>query len=199
MLNKYLLIAIGWLTFLTACSPKNISEKYYFQHEKVLDKIEESYKDLYKERPFTIAFTDKRFKTISIEIITDSLTYIYDFDIAEKRITDTLLKYQLNASKISTLITQMQSIRCAWVNNFEYYVEEKKNSLIFMSIKPVALKALFSYHKYYILTYFSQPQQFDEKGRLLDQRELRRLRKINGEIFNRINDKVCYTISGTFR
>jgi hypothetical protein len=68
-----------------------------------------------------------------------------------------------------------------------------------MSIKPVALKAPFSYSKYYILTYFSQPQYFDNEGRLLDKRKRRRLRKINGEIFRRINDKVCYTISGKFR
>jgi hypothetical protein len=78
-------------------------------------------------------------------------------------------------------------------------VDEKKNSLILMSIKPVALKAPFSYSKYYILTYFSQPQHFDKDGKLLDKRGLRRYRKINGEVFTRINDKVCYTISGKFR
>jgi hypothetical protein len=68
-----------------------------------------------------------------------------------------------------------------------------------MSIKPVALKAPFSYAKYYILTYFQQPQYFDAEGRLLERRKLRRLRKINGDIFKRINDKVCYTVSARFR
>jgi hypothetical protein len=78
-------------------------------------------------------------------------------------------------------------------------VDEKKSSMIFMSIKPVALKAPFAYQKYYTLTYFPQPQYFDSEGHLLDKKKLKRLRKINGEIFNRINDKVCYTISGDFR
>ncbi len=69
-----------------------------------------------------------------------------------------------------------------------------------MSIKPVALKAPLSYHKYYVLTYYQQPQYFDEEGMLLDnKRTVRRLRKINGEVFRKINDKVCYTISGNFR
>ena len=182
-----------------SCSPKNISTKYYYQNEKVLDKMEETYKELYRQQPFTLAFTSKRFKTVSLEIITDTLAYIYEFGVEEPRLTDTLTTYGLNAPKVTRLIQQMQSIRCAWIKNFDYYVDEAKNSLIFMSIKPVALKAPFSYKKYYILTYFNRPQYFDKDGHLLDKRHTRRLRKINGEIFTRINDKVCYTISGKFR
>ena len=182
-----------------SCSPKNISTKYYYQNEKVLNKIEETYKELSTLQPFTVAFTSKSFKTISLEIITDTLSYIYEFDVNEPRLTDTLLAYHLNAPKVIKLIQQMQSIHCAWINNYDYYVDEKKNTLIFMSIKPVVLKSPFSYKKYYILTYFQQPQYFDSAGRLLDKRKLRKLRKINGEVFKRINDKVCYTISGKFR
>ena len=93
----------------------------------------------------------------------------------------------------------MNTIRCTWINRSDYYVDGKKHSLIFMSIKPYALKAPLSYAKYYVLTYFEQPQYFDNEGRLLDKRKLRRLRKINGETFRRINSKVAYSISGTFR
>jgi len=182
-----------------SCSPKNISTKYYYQNEKMLDKIEATYKNLYQQGPFTIGFADRDFKTVSVEIITDTLSYIYEFSVNEQRLTDTLVKFHLNAPKTVELIQQMQSIRCTWIRNLDYYVDEKKNSLIFMSIKPVALKAPFSYSKFYVLTYFKQPQYFDSEGRLLDKRKQRRLRKINGEIFKRINDKVCYTISGNFR
>ena len=185
--------------FIFSCSPKNISTKYYYQNEKVLDKIEETYKKLYQQGPFTIGFNDRSFKTVSVEIITDTLSYIYEFTVNEPRLTDTLVTFHLNAPKIVELIQQMQSIRCTWIRNLDYYVDEKKNSLIFMSIKALALKAPFSYSKYYVLTYFQQPQYFDSEGRLLDKRRRRRLRKINGEIFKRINDKVCYTISGNFR
>ena len=184
---------------LHACSPRNITEKYYFQHEPILDKIEESYKALYQQKPFTIEFTDKSFNTVSLQFITDSLTYIYEFGATEPRLADTLQRFEMNADKVMQLIERMRSIRCTWINNFDYYVDEKKNSLIFMSIKPLALKAPFAYQKYYILTYYSLPQDFDSDGLLLDKREQRRLRKINGEIFHRINEKVCYTISGTYR
>lgn len=185
--------------FIFSCSPKNISTKYYYQNEKVLDRIEETYKELSRQSPFTIGFTDKKFKTFSLEIITDTLSYIYEFEINEPRLTDTLIAFHLNAKKIIRLVQQMKVIRCTWIKNYDYYVDEKKNTLIFMSIKPVALNASFSYKKYYTLTYFQQPQYFDNEGRLLDKRKLRRLRKINGEVFKRINDKVCYTISGKFR
>jgi hypothetical protein len=194
-----ILLFTGIACLIFSCSPKNISTRYYFENEKVLDRIEENYKQLYQQGPFAIGFTDRSFKTVSLDILTDSITYIYEFDVNESRLTDTLVKFHLNAPKIVELIRQMQSIRCTWIRNLDYYVDEKKNALIFMSIKPVALKAPFSYHKYYVLTYFQQPQYFDSEGRLLDKRKLRRLRKINGEIFRRINDKVCYTISGNFR
>ena len=201
MPNKLIriIVLIGVASCIFSCSPKNISTKYYYQHEKVLDKIEETYKALSLEHPFTIGFTDKVFKTVSLEIITDTLNYIYEFDISEPRLADTLLAYHLNASKVIKLIQQMQSIHCAWIKNYDYYLDEKKNTLVFMSIRAVALKSPLAYKKYYVLTYFQQPQYFDSDGRLLDKRKRRRLRKINGEIFRRINDKVCYTISGKFR
>jgi hypothetical protein len=201
MLNKnnYILIALALTGLLFSCSPKNISTKYYYENEKVLDRIEESYKALYPMGPFNIGFTDRDFKTLSLEIITDTLSYIYEFNINEARLADTLNAYNLNAAKINTLIKQMHDIRCAWISYSDYYVDEKKETMILMSIKPVALKSLFSYSKYYVLTYFPQPQYFDSEGRLLDKRKLRRLRKINGEVFKRINNKVCYSITGHFR
>ena len=189
----------GIVIFMLSCSPKTISTNYYYKNEKMLTKIEDTYKKIYPEKPFTVAFTDRNFKTVLLDIITDTLTYIYEFTLDEQRLKDTLDKFKFNTAKVVELIQQMQSIRCTWINKFDYYVDEKKNTLIYMSIKPVALKPLFSYHKYYVLSYFPQPQYFDSTGQLLDKRRLHRLRKINGDIFRRINDKVCYTISGNFR
>lgn len=201
MLNRQTVILLLSLFtgLLFSCSPKNISTKYYFENEKTLDKIEETYKALYSQGAFNVGFTSRDFKTISVEIITDTLSYIYEFDFDESRLKDTLTAYHLNASKITALIKQMHDIRCTWINYSDYYVDEKSHPLVFMSIKPVALKAPFKYARYYILTYFEQPQYFDSEGKLLDKRKLRNLRKINGEIFYRINNKVCYTVSGKFR
>jgi len=165
----------------------------------VLDRIEESYARLYQEKPFTVAFTDKYFQTVSLEIITDSLKYIYEFGVNEKRIKDSLRKYELDVAGTLELIREMRSIRCTWVNNFDYYVDGKKKLLVFMSVKPVGLNGFFSKKRYYILTYFSQPQYYDKEGRLLDNRKQRQLQRLNGEIFRRINDKVSYTVSSNYR
>ena len=190
---------LGFVILITSCSPKFVSTNYYYQNEKVLDSIEQSYKKLYQQKSFALGFTNKDFKMVSINIITDSLTYIYEFDVNEPRMTDTLIKYKMPAKGITDLINSMQSIHCTWINNLDYYVDKEKKSVIFISIRPIGLQAPLSYKKYYILTYFAQKQYFDNKGRLLANRKVRRLNKINGEVFKRINDRVCYTVSTTFR
>jgi hypothetical protein len=199
--NKLIYITIVIVaTFLHSCSPREISTKYYEQNKTTLDHIEKNYSVLFRNKPFVVGFTDKNFKTISIEIITDSLTYIYDFRFAEKnRLADTLLKYQLNSTAIVELINEMHSIRCTWVNSFDYYMDGEKKSLVFLSIKPVEISRPFSSKKYYILTYFSQKQYYDKAGRLVNNRKQRQLQRLNGEVFKRINDQVSYTVSSTYR
>lgn len=178
---------------------KDYSTHYYFKHELVLNSIEKSYSGIIKKTPFNIAFNNKAFTILTLEIKTDSITYRYEFDATEQRLTDTLIKYHLDTANIKQLIAAMQSIRCIWINNLDYYVDDKKKSLVFISIKTSASRSLFGYKKYYILTYFPQPQYFDEHGRLMLRRKRKEIHKINGGIFKRINDKICYTISEQYR
>jgi len=76
--------------------------------------------------------------------------------------------------------------------------KSKKNSL-FISVRDKKLDAFLSSEKYFTLAFFDQPQPFDEKGRLLDNEDLEKIRKINGSTFYRINDKVYYAVSSQFR
>lgn len=186
---------------LFSCTGKNISGNYYEKHKPGLDSMEISYKKLYRQKPFTLAFTDKSFHTVSLEIITDSLSYIYEFDAAEQRLSDTLNKFNFHTAEIKTLIKTMQRIRCTWVNNFDYYVNDKEHRLIFMSIKPLAFRYPFMPVKYYILAFFFEPQSFDGKGRLLDREGRKRLRKINDAVFRKIetSNRICYTIGEKYR
>lgn len=57
------------------------------------------------------------------------------------------------------------------------------------------LNTAFTNSKYFIFTYFAQPQYFDREVMLMAGKELRKLTQLNNEIFRRINDKVCYTVS----
>ncbi|MDE3253269.1 MAG: hypothetical protein KGO92_10715 [Bacteroidota bacterium] len=188
------------LLLLGSCSTRKLfSKRYYLENEKALTAIEQDYKAIYAKKAFSLGFTDRSFNTVSVEIITDSLKYIYDFEGTENRMQDTLLKYGLPVKPVMQLIRDMRSIKCIWINNLDYYVNNQKRQLVFMSIRPVSVHLPFSSEKYYILSFYAQPQYFDSEGLLLDNRKQRKLRKVNGEIFHRINDKVCYTISGSFR
>ena len=80
LLPYILLIAV----FGTSCSSKIIPTRYYREENKdVLDRIEESYSKTLQQKAFTLGFSDKYFQTISLEIITDSLKYVYEFGLEE--------------------------------------------------------------------------------------------------------------------
>jgi hypothetical protein len=202
MQNKrtHILLLLSMAALLCSCASRKVfSTHYYTENEKTLTSIEELYKNINQQKHFSVAFTDKSFEYISLEILTDSIKYIYEFNIREPRLQDTLVKYGLPAKRMMDLISQMNAIHCIWINNLDYYVNNERRSLVFMSIRQVAAQLPFTSEKYYVLTFYPQPQYFDKEGRLLAGRRLRKLRIINGDIFYRINDKVCYTVSEQFR
>ena len=199
MINRQYPIFITIIVLMVcSCTTTNIT-KYYMKNKSVLDSIDKIYQAEYNQRKFSLEFPDKEFKSVSIEIYTDTLKYIYQFGLTEQRFKDTLTKYQISIPGIEKLTAKMRSIGCIWINNLDYYVDGKKNLLVFISIRAKHLRIPFSREKYYILTYFTQPQYYDAEGRLLDRRRRRLLRKINEDIFKRITDKVAYTISNRFR
>jgi len=199
MKTKQFILLIVATALLWSCSAKIVSKNFYQEHGAELEKIEENYKRLYSKKPFSLAFTNKSLSKVSVEMITDSLTYIYDFDVNEKRLPDTLRKYGLDSDSVLALIQSMQKVSCTWINNFDYYVNDNERRLIFISIKPVLVRYPLSPPKYYIIAYFQRPQTFDDKGRLLDGRRVNRLRKLNGQVFHKITDRVCYTIAEKYR
>jgi hypothetical protein len=197
-LRLYHLLLLIILVQAASCTSLNITN-YYRKNQSALDSIEAGYRKAYLKKPFSIEFTDRPFNRLSIELITDTLTYIYEYTVGEPRLQDTLLRYGYDTAGINNLITNMRSMECTWIDNLDYYTEERKHSLIYISLWPRAFNSPFVNRKYYILTYFQQPQYFDNDGRLLVGRRLRRIRRINADVFRRINDKVAFTISDRFR
>jgi hypothetical protein len=189
---------ITTLALLTSCTGLNITN-YYRKHHYTLDGMAAVYTNAWHNRHFSIEFTDRSFDHVSLEFDTDTLTYIYEFAVGERRMQDSILKYGYDTAAIDNLIFNMQSMECTWIDNLDYYTDTTRHSLVYISLWPKAFNLPFVNKKYYILTYFSQPQYFDADGDLMTGRRLRRIRKINGETFKKINDKVCYTISAQFR
>ena len=186
------------LLLAASCAKLNISN-YYRRHRPILDSIEHTYRDAYLKKPFSIEFTDRSFDHVSLELVTDTLTYIYEYRFDETRLPDTLIKYGYDTTAIGWLIRNMRRRVCTWIDNLDYYTDTNKHSLIYISLWPRRLNSPFVNKKYYILTYFQQPQYFDGDGRLRAGRRLKRIRKINGDVYHRIHDRVCYTISDRFR
>jgi hypothetical protein len=192
------LLCLSTLVLACSCTSLNIT-RYYHRHHATLDWIESTYRTARQITPFSIEFTDRPFEHVSLELITDTLTYIYEFSTGETRLRDSLIKYGYNPALIESLITTMRSVQCAWIDNLDYFTGTTQHSMTYISLWPRIFNGPFVNKKYYILTYFQQPQYFDNEGRLLAGRRLRRIRRINGDVFRRINDKVCYTVSDRFR
>lgn len=183
---------------LASCQTLNITN-YYHRHEQSLDSMETTFRSAYQRKPFSIEFTSRSFNRVSLELITDTLTYIYEYQVGEPRLQDTLKKFGYDTTAINYLIRVMQTRECTWIDNLDYYTDTAKHSLIYISLWPRRFNFAFVNKKYYILTYFQRPQYFDGQGRLLVGRRLRHIRKINGDVYHRVNDRVCYTISDRFR
>lgn len=196
---RYLLCLIIVSPALIACSTRIVSTNYYQEHKATVDSIESRYEKLNTAKPFSLSFTDKKLNIVSLEMISDTLTRIYEFNSNEKRLADTLIKYNYDTTGIFYLIRKMQLTKVTWINSFDYYVNDLPQQLIILSIKPVTIRYLFSPPKYIALAYFRTPQLFDERGRLLDSRRTKRIRKIKGQTFYKITDRICYTITEKYR
>ena len=183
----------------TSCSTRIVSTNIYQEQKENLDNIERRYEKLNPTNHFSLAFTDKKFNIVSLEMITDTLTRIYEFNVTEKRLADTLIKFNYDTAGIYYLIRKMQQSKVTWINSFDYYVNDQPQQLIILSLKPVTIRYIFSPPKYVALAYFRTAQSFDEKGRLLDNRRTKQVRKIKDQVFYKITDRICYTITDKYR
>ena len=199
MIGHLFIILITFSLLSASCSTKIVSTNIYQEQKENLNSIESRYEKLSPANPFSLAFTDKKFNIVSLEMISDTLTRIYEFNINERRLSDTLIKYNYDTAGIYFLIRKMRESKVTWINSFDYYVNDQPQQLIILSLKPVTIRYIFSPPKYVALAYFRTNQSFDEKGRLLDSRRTKQVRKIKGQVFYKITDRICYTITEKYR
>lgn len=198
---KSMSFVTGVLLFASCTVSKIYPKQYYEQNKDLLHETEGLYDSASKNNPIAIAFNDLDFTEVSLELKTDTVRYIYDFNYDEARMNDTLWKYGYDSAVVQHMIRNMRTMKSTWINTMDHYIDGKKQLLLFISapVKQFTLFPPLQKRKYYLFNFYSQPQYYDRQGRLLDKRRVRRLRKINNEIFWRITDKVCYTVSGKFR
>jgi len=200
-MKKQLVYIIAITAFISgSCSySKKFSREFFRENETMLNSLQHRYREHYKERPFSIEIKDRDFQQVSLEILTDTVRYIYSFYLDDPALVDTLRKYRFNISFMEKLIEDMRTTHCTWLTHLEYYENLKKQQLVFLSIRHRRLESFLKKDKYFTLAFFQYNQPFDERGRLLDRANKKVLRKINGAVFFKMTDSVAYAISSDFR
>lgn len=197
-LSKFLLMIL----FLAGCTVSKVyPEKYYTENKELLHQTESIYREASEKKTFALGFTSLDFSSISIELKTDTVRYIYDFPVDDQRMNDTLYKLGYDVATIQAIIINMKMVKASWINTLDYYVDGNRQTLSFLSVpvKQFSIFPLMQKRKYYVYTFYNQLQAYDSVGRLLDKKNMKHLRKVNGQHFFRINERVSYTISGKFR
>src|SRR5882757_5490353 len=107
-IRLYHLFLLIILIQATSCTSLNITN-YYRKNQSALDSIEADYRKAYLKKPFSIEFTDRPFNRLSLELVTDTLTYIYEYTVGDPRLQDTLIRYGYDTAAINNLITDMRA------------------------------------------------------------------------------------------
>ena len=198
MRNYFIYIISACICLASCSSGRELTADYYRQNEEVLVSIKDRFKKIHRQHPFSFEVLDKNYSEVGIEIITDTIRYIYHFNPGENHLADTLLAYRFNVPEMISLFADMKKMRCTWITNLDYYERRQEKYMVFLSLRHNKLGSNRK-EKYFTVAFFDQPQFFDNKGRLLDKEKGRAIRKINGQVFYKINNRVCFTLSGTFR
>lgn len=186
------------LLFCSCQSGKTLTAEYYKQNEQSLLDLKKNFKKLHQQHPFSIEIKNRDFIDLGLEIITDTARYIYSIPVNGIAFRDTLQAYRFDTTGMLNLLSVMKKMQCTWITNLDYFENREAKYMVFLSLRHQQLGSGRK-ERYFTLAFFEQPQYFDEKGRLIDKGATKSPRKINGETFYKINDRVCYTLSGHFR
>ena len=148
-----ILILLSWL--ITGCGPsKKFTQNYHNNNQATIRSILQLYKNIYAVRPFSLGFKDKTQRRIGIEIHTDTIKYIYNFNLDEPFFQDTLVKYNFDTTEMNQLINDMQKVHCTWISNLDYYEKFQKKYLVFLSARDKKLDGFLRTEKYFTLVFF---------------------------------------------
>ena len=169
MSRQYFHIVLLIALVAASCNhSRKFTRNYYTENEKTINDIRDRYTRLYDAHPFSLELKDRYLRRIGLEIITDSIKYIYAFNLNEPYLTDTLRKYNFDINAIGDLIIDMQKAHCTWITNLDYYEKRNRKELMFISVRHKALESFLKPEKYFTLALFNEPQPVDEKKRLAD-------------------------------
>ena len=155
---KILAFLMFILTGLSSCyvNSDRKSAAYYEKNQLNINTIRMLYDSLYNHQPFSIGFTDKTFKYYVMEVTTDTLRSIFNNEKSEKQLFETIVRFNYDTSMLKQLSAKMKEIECLWIDKASFYLDEKKDTVTFLSFKSVLIDKPFVENKYYILLFLKK-------------------------------------------
>ncbi|MFT3904548.1 MAG: hypothetical protein QM727_15355 [Niabella sp.] len=199
--QSYHIIFYLWaMVLMTSCAyNKEYFKSFYLTNENNFSELRETYEDMYAANPFSIMFEDKKFKFISFERLTDSVKYVYQFDLSANDFADTLHKYHYKTDEMLRFVSELKHIGCTWITRLDYYEKYKPRYLEFMAVRHKKLNKLLKGERYCTYTFFDRAHPYDDKNRFLDRTDRRGLLMVNNSRIFRIKDSVGYAIVKHYR
>ena len=144
---------------LTSCaaSSERKSADYYRQNQQTINQITQLYDHLYQQQPFSSGFSDKSYQYYLLEVTTDTVRYIYNTEKNKQAFFATIDKFNYDTSMLKDLGKKMKAIKCLWLSKSFFYIDEKRETITFLSFKSVSSNKLFVENKYYILVLLNHP------------------------------------------
>lgn len=178
-----LLIAAG-----CASSAGRKSASYYTEHKDSIQSILSLYEQLYAQQPFSAGFSDKSFQYYLMEVQSDTVRYIYNTEKNTEHLMQTVQKYHYDTAVLADLAKSLKAIQCLWLSKSSFFINEKRETVTFLSFRSVSSRKAFVENKYYILIFIPHT--------IKDERIESRIKK--GDLV-KIDNHVYFTIGSNFR
>jgi hypothetical protein len=131
--------------------------KYYKENKQAISELRELYEKLYLQHPFSAGFTDKSYKYYVMEVKTDTLRYIYNTEKNKQQVYQNITKFHYDTAMLRDLTFKMKETKCLWLSKSSFYVDEKRETVTFLSFKSASSNGPFVENKYYILIFLNHP------------------------------------------
>jgi hypothetical protein len=152
-----LILVAGLLFGACAAGKKRKSANYYREHKSSLDSLRSLYDELYHHQAFSAGFTDKSYKYFVMEVITDTVRYIYNTEKNQPQVIEMISKFQYDKEKIRRFGELMKANECLWLSKSSFYANEKRETVTYLSFKSAATDRPFVENKYYVLIFMDHP------------------------------------------
>ncbi|GAO45154.1 hypothetical protein [Flavihumibacter petaseus] len=164
------------------------SADYYRENREDIEEMIRLYDQSYRHQPFSAGFTDKSYRYYVMEVVTDTVRYIYDTEYDEWRLYGTIMRYNYDTASLRKISQLMEKTKCLWISKTSFFVEEKRETVTYLSFRSAKTVHPFVENKYYILVFLNQPVTHPAVKERISRGDL-----------VRISDLVYFTIGSRYR